>query len=214
LKNQTPARQELLLVLKKHGRITFEKLMSYFTISEPALRKHIRYLERKNFIKKEAHKQKIGRPYYTYKLTGEGHRLFSSENDQLPVQILKDAETLYGKNVVYELLAKRMEHERVNYEKASQSERLEEKVKEIVGMQLENGYMPEIHQRKDGGIELKNYHCPIYKLASSYRQVCTNEKTMYEELFPDCSVTIQSNIVEGDHVCKWIIIPKVEAGTK
>lgn len=202
------------MVIKKSGRLTFDELMSHFAISEPALRKHIHHLERKEFIKKESNKQKIGRPYYTYKLTSDGHRLFPNQNEQLPIQLLKDAETLYGTKMVNELLAKRMERERKNYEKECHTERLEEKLNDIVRMQRENGYMPEIHQHKGGGIELRNYHCPIYNVASSYHQVCTKEKTMYEQLFPNCTVEIQSNIVEGDHICQWIITPHAETETQ
>lgn len=208
MKHPSRKKQELLMLLKKNGSLTFEEIMSHFTISEPALRKHIHQLERENLIEKKSHKQKIGRPFYTYHLTKQAHQLFPNQNEQLPLQLLQDLEDLYGKSAVKKLLNQRMKREKNIYESNCDSDNLEEKLEEVVRIQNENGYMAELYKHENGVMELINYHCPIYNLAHSYGQVCANEKSMYEQLFPDFSIKIHSNIVAGDHACKWIFAPK------
>lgn len=195
------------MLLKKNESLTFEDIMSHFTISEPALRKHIHQLERQHLIEKKAHKQKIGRPYYTYQLTKQGHQLFP-QNDRLSLELLHDLENLYGRKAVNELFQERMEREKSTYEEICTSDAVEDRLEEVARLQSENGYMAEVRKYENGEIEMINYNCPIYKLARTYGQLCSNEKTMYEHLFPDRSVRMDSNIVAGDHTCRWIIAPK------
>src|SRR5699024_11991911 len=107
LKKLAKTKQKLLEVIKKSGRITYDEIMVHFTISEIAVRKHLHELEKDGLIKKESVKQKIGRPYHVYELTGEGHTLFPNQYKQLPLDLLKDLEVLQGREAVSDLLRQR-----------------------------------------------------------------------------------------------------------
>lgn len=207
MKKQSNTKQELLFLLKKNESLTVNEIMSHFSISEPAVRKHIHELEKQQFIQKKAYKQKIGRPFYKYQLTKQGHKTFPNQNEKLPLELLKDLEELHGKQAVNELLTKRMEREIKQYKKEFKSDEFEAKVNETIRLQNDNGYMVEIHKNNNGEVEIINYHCPIMNIASTYHQVCENEKKMYETLFPNSNITLNSKIAAGDQTCKWIISP-------
>ena len=54
VKKLAKTKQKLLTLLKKERDMTIEDIMVHFTISEIAVRKHLRELEYDNYIKKES----------------------------------------------------------------------------------------------------------------------------------------------------------------
>ncbi|WP_170840759.1 helix-turn-helix transcriptional regulator [Oceanobacillus limi] len=198
-------RQKLLNVLKKDHELTIDGIMKYFTISEVAVRRHIHELENQGLIKKNTNKQKIGRPYYTYVLTKEGHRTFPNQYEKLPVELLKDLEDVQGQKAVESVLQRRMEREKAYFEMEMKSDNFDERVAEVARIQDEKGYMVEIKKTADGHYEMKNYNCPIANLASCYKKVCDNERIVFDEIFEKSEVIPHSCITDGDNFCKWTI---------
>ncbi len=77
MKKRKTTKDKILELLKKEVKISMKDLSEHFTISEVALRRHINDLIRQNLVQEEEVKQEIGRPYYVYSLTKEGHNTFS-----------------------------------------------------------------------------------------------------------------------------------------
>ncbi|SHG42261.1 helix-turn-helix transcriptional regulator [Ornithinibacillus halophilus] len=209
---RTPTRQKILTVLKKDHQLTIDELVDHFTISEVAIRRHIHELEKQGLIKKNTIKQKIGRPYYTYELTKEGHQTFPNQYEKLPVELLQDLEELHGEQAVADVLRRRMEREKKEFETRISTDDFDQKVKEVAEIQDEKGYMVEISKDEEGNYEMKNFNCPISNIASCYKQVCSNEKTVFSEIFRDSEVVTQTCITSGDSFCKWMI-KKPNTGT-
>ncbi|WP_156288521.1 helix-turn-helix transcriptional regulator [Oceanobacillus salinisoli] len=205
MKKQTTPKQKLLHIFKKNPAMTIGEIMKYFTISEIAVRKHIHELEQQGLVEKTSHKKKIGRPYFTYDLTKKGHDTFPNQLKTLPIDLLSDLEALQGPKAVYDVLEKRMEREKAYYESCIVTNSLEERIHQVAHIQNENGYMVEVEKTDDGDFELRNYNCPISNIASTYHQVCLNEKKMLEQLFSNSKVSAHSFITKGNHVCRWTI---------
>ncbi|GAB3803603.1 helix-turn-helix transcriptional regulator [Virgibacillus kimchii] len=205
MKKITSTKQKLLNILKKSGVCTIGEIMDSFTISEIAVRKHIHELEQQGFIQKNSVKQRLGRPYHTYELTGKGHDTFPNQYEQLPLELLQDLEELQGKEAVDALLAKRMEREKNEMEKEVGKSIFDEKVSKVADIQNEKGYMVELDQSEDGSYIITNYHCPIVNLATAYNQVCRNEKKVFEKVFNTKDVVSETCITKGDNFCKWLI---------
>jgi len=202
---RTPTKQKILNVLKKDHRCTMKEIMVYFTISEIAVRKQIHELEQRGFIRKISNKQDIGRPYYMYELTTKGHKTFPNQYEKLPLELLQDLEALQGTEMVDRLLKKRMEREASFFQDEIVTHDFDEKIAEVARLQDEKGYMVEYDQQADGSYEMKNFNCPILNIASSYNHICTHEKSMLQEIFPDSHVESHACITDGDHFCKWAI---------
>ncbi|MFD1608927.1 helix-turn-helix transcriptional regulator [Oceanobacillus luteolus] len=206
-------KEKLLMILKKNKAITIDGLMDFFTISEPAIRKHLHELEKQKLIKRKAHKQEIGRPYYTYELTDKGHGIFPNQYEQLPVELLEDLEELHGPETVKQLLFKRMEREETKLLAELDGKDFDEKVNTLVEVQNQAGYMLEVERTPEGDYFLINYNCPIANIARHYRQVCKNEKIMYNHIFEHSQVKPEALITGGAHVCRWLIKnPAVDSG--
>ncbi|MEI3599548.1 MULTISPECIES: helix-turn-helix transcriptional regulator [unclassified Oceanobacillus] len=198
-------KDRLIVILKRNKAITMDELMKFFTISEPAVRKHLHELENQELVKKSKHKQEIGRPYYTYELTNKGHGQFPNQYEQLPVELLQDLEELQGPESVKALLYKRMEREQGQLLEKLDGKSFDEKAHALVEMQNDAGYMLEIEKTSDGDYILTNYNCPIVNIAKEYRHVCSNEKIMYNHVFDESEVRPEGYITTGAHVCKWVI---------
>lgn len=207
---RTPTKQKLLNILKKDQELTIKEIMVYFTISEIAVRRHIHELIQQGFLEKQSIKQKIGRPYYTYKLTEKGHATFPNENETLPLEILQDLEAVQGPQIVKKVLEKRMERERVEFQQVIASDCFDEKIATMVKIQEEKGFMIEYDQTITGDYEIRNYNCPIINIASTYQQVCSNEKKVLSDVFSESKVMSRSCIATGGKYCKWIITNPLE----
>lgn len=205
MKKITSTKQKLLNILKKEGVSTIGEIMEGFTISEIAVRKHIHELEQQGFIKKNTVKQKLGRPYYTYELTGKGHSTFPNQYKQLPLEFLRDLEDLQGKEAVNALFTKRLEREQDEMESAVRDHSFEEKISKIANIQNEKGYMVEVDRSEDGDYVITNYNCPIANIALEYNQVCKNEQRIFEKVFPSSEIFPQTLITKGHNFCRWVI---------
>jgi len=198
-------KQKLLNLLKKERELTIDEIMVNFSISEIAVRKHLRELERDQYIEKDSVKQKIGRPYYIFKLTKQGHQMFPNQQEQLPLELLKDLEAIQGKEAVSQLLKQRMKRERGYMENEVASGNFEERIKRVAEIQDRKGCMVEVNENDDGDYEIIHYNCPIANIATTYHEICKNEKRMYKDIFPENKVISTSRITNGDHCCKWVI---------
>lgn len=203
---RTPTKQKILNILKKNAESTIKEIMEHFTISEIAIRRHIRELVQQGFIKENKIKQEIGRPYYTYELADKGHETFPNQYEQLPVELLQDLETIQGKQAVKEVLDKRKEREETFYQsELDQVDDFDDKIAKISKLQNDKGYMTEYEKSENGDYIIKNFNCPILNLASSYGRVCQNEKKVFAKIFPNSKVISEKCMTQGEHYCKWII---------
>lgn len=205
MRKQASAKEKLLNVLKKDHKCTIKDLMVYFTISEIAVRRHLHELEQQGFVKKEEVKQDIGRPYHVYLLTDKGHQTFPNQYEQLPLELLQDLEDIQGKQAVTSVLAKRMEREKKLFKEHVKADDFDQKIVEVARLQDKKGYMIEYKKTSEGDYEVTNYNCPILNIASSYKQLCSNEKQVLSEVFSESDVISKTCITRGDHYCQWVI---------
>lgn len=205
MNTHTSTKQKLLHVLKREDCMSMKEIMGHFTISEIAIRKHLRELVSQGFMKEKAVKQEIGRPYHLYSLTTKGHGTFPNQHEQLPLELLKDLEDIKGNEAVNDLLLRRKQREEVKIIHQLTEADFDDKVQHMIAYQNEKGYMIEYEITVTGDYAIKNYNCPIYNLASSYRQICNHELEMYRNIFKESKVDSVSCLTSGDHLCSWII---------
>src|SRR5690625_5584476 len=105
--------------------------MDNYSISEIAVRKHLRELEHDYYIEKNSVKQKIGLPYHVFKLTKQGHQIFPNQHEKLPLELLQDLEAIQGREAVSQLLEHRMMREKGNLQKEMATEDFDKKIKKV-----------------------------------------------------------------------------------
>lgn len=185
--------------------MSIKEVLEHFTISEVAIRRHLNDLIRQKLVKERIVKQEIGRPFHLYSLTTKGHETFPNQYSDLPVELLRDLESIQGKEVVNELLQKRVNREEEEMGQKMQDASFDEKMALMAEVQESKGYMIEYEKLADGDYEVKNFNCPIYNIASNYRQICHYEKDMMRNIFPDSKVKPDACMTYGDQYCCWYI---------
>lgn len=198
-------KDKLLLIIKKEGEITIKRLMEHFTISEIAIRRHLRELITQKFIEERSVKQEVGRPFIKYKLTSTGHNTFPNQDNSLPLEILQDVENILGREAVKNVLNERKKRETNSYNTEVAGKPFKEQIQTVSELQDKQGYMVEYNENNDGSYDIINYNCPVYNIASTYTEVCHNEKEVLEKTFPNSTVVSKSRIVDGKKNCSWTI---------
>src|SRR5699024_9223968 len=171
--SQRSTKDKILIVLKKRHELSMKELVTYFTISETAVRKQLNELLRQGFAQERIVKKEIGRPYYLYKLTSKGHEAFTNHNDQLPIQLLEDLK---------------------ESREVTPADSFKNKIEQLIAYQEEKGYIIDMDEDEEGNIQIINYHCPIFNLASEYDVICSHEREIYRDIFPDSEVISHENL--------------------
>src|SRR5699024_9377249 len=121
-------------------------------------------------------------------------------------EILEDLEELQGPQAVKALLDRRMDREVQELQKGlTDAVEFEEKIEKLVQLQNKSGYMVDVQKTPEGHFVLTNFNCPIANIAFKYRQVCSNEETVYSRIFEDSTVIPETLITKGESTCKWTI---------
>jgi len=205
MKKKMTTKDQLLLVLKREGESTMKVIMEHFTISEIAIRRHLRELISQKFVSERSVKQEVGRPFHKYKLTTLGHNTFPNQDNSLPLEILKDVEVTLGREAVSNVLKERKKRESHSYESEVTGKAFKKQIEIVAEIQDEQGYMVEYSENNDGSFNIINYNCPVYNIASSYQEICHNEKEVLEKTFPNSTVISDSRIVDGKKNCCWTV---------
>ena len=205
MKRKQTTKDQLLLVLKKEGESTMKAIMKHFTISEIAVRRHLRELITQGFLVERSVKQEVGRPFHKYKLTSVGHETFPTQDDSLPLELLIDIESTLGREAVSTVLEERKKRESYSYQNEIPGRSFDEQIEKVAELQDAEGYMVEYTKNLDGSYEIVNYNCPVYNIASSYDEVCHNEIDVLQKTFPNSEVISHSRIIDGKKNCCWTI---------
>lgn len=199
-------RDEILQLLKRYDEMTVTQLAEHLGITEMAVRRHLNALEKDGLVETTLTRQAMGRPLHVYFLTEEGQELFPRQYDQLSLTLLEELEELMSRDVVRELFERRQQGLADSYKK--QLRRLdseEEKIEALVAMQDENGYMAEVEKIQDGTFHIRQYNCPISKVAKRYKEACSCEMKLYREVLETEKVECKSRLSDGDSCCEYVV---------
>jgi len=200
-------KDKILELLKKEGLMSVNDLTERLNITHMAIRKHLTQMEKDALIQTSELKQPMGRPLQLYSLTEKGERLFPKNYEAITLEFLHDLELMYGKESVEELFKRR--EERLMNEISARLANLSDadKVKELVNIQNEKGYMADYSQPDPSSFELVEHNCPILAVAMEYTIACSCETDMLQKAFKTFNVTRISCKTEGDHACKFSFKP-------
>jgi len=205
--NENPTREKILMLLKKHGLLPIEELSKELNITSMGIRQHLLSLERKGLIDYVTNKKGIGRPAFLYKLTQNADNLFPKAYHTFILDTLKDIENNEGREKIDEIFRwRRMRLVRDTRNILGDKTDFEEKVNGLKHMLETKGYITELDESPNSYI-LKEFNCPIFKVASEYNEACKQELQFYKEILgkevkrPEC-------MAEGNISCTYIIPKK------
>jgi predicted ArsR family transcriptional regulator len=202
--NENPARERIVLLLKKKGPLSIEDLSGHMGITPMGIRQHLLSLERKGFVDYFAKRHGVGRPAFLYRLTEKADDFFPKAYHEFTLNALRDLERNEGRDKVEDLFRWRKERIiRERREALSNKKSLREKVYAIGDILESDGYLVELDE-DDNSYILRQYNCPISKIASEFKEVCRYQLQIYRDLLrkdvmrPEC-------ISDGNPSCTYVI---------
>jgi predicted ArsR family transcriptional regulator len=202
--NENPTREKILMILKTRGPMPIDDLSKELNITSMGIRQHLLSLERRGLINYITKRQGIGRPAFLYKLTDKADNLFPKTYDKFIVDIFKDIEKNEGRNKVDDLFKWRKNRIlKETREALSEKKSLEDRVYGLKDIFEARGYFVTLNET-DNYYSLMQFNCPIYKVASEYKEACKYELQMYKDLLGK-DVTRQQCMAEGNPSCTYNI---------
>ena len=201
-------REATLALLLKQGQASAGNLALVLGISVQAMRRHLRSLESDGFVEASSTSQGPGRPSNSWQLTAHGFNLFNDSNgsERFAIDLLDSMKsTLTEKNMV-DILYSKMNHKVAYYRKKIGSGALKNRLKKLIELRKEEGYLSDLHLSNDGmSWYLDAFHCSIKSIAEEYPVVCDYELELIQNIFPDCQVKRVQWRLESGHSCGFEI---------
>ena len=197
-------RGEIIDLLKKHTGMTAGEIAEELDLHSMTVRQHLSILEGEGYIQHGREKIGRGRPVYVYQLTQKAEeRLFPSDYPQFALRILDTLAAIDGEEKVNQLLEYQMEAKLSYHLKNIQGKSLAEKIRLLVELLNEEGYMVEIEETSNAYI-IKEHNCAIDSIAKKYPQLCDHELSLFKRLL-NVPVERQCHMAAGDSLCSYKI---------
>lgn len=199
-------REAILELLKKKRELSVSGLKQFLDITEMAVRKHLVKLEGEHLITSRTVRQPMGRPVIFYALTDAGDKLFPTNYDIIAVELLQDIQESMGTDAIDTLFENREKRMRKKYvRRIFEEDPLEDKVRELVNVQNESGYMAEYTDADKDEISFAQYNCPIAAIADKYDKPCECELELFKQVLGTKEVERVSCIAKGEKSCQYVV---------
>jgi len=204
LLDDNSTRKNIIGLLKKSGGLSIEELSKSIKITPMGIRQHLLSLEKKGVVTYTAIKHGIGRPGVFYKLTDLADALFPKSYDKFAIEMLEYIRETEGPENLDMFFRWRKDRQLNTIKNALDGMKtLDDTVNGLKNILEAEGHMVEL-TRNNGHYHLKQYNCPVKKLAAEFRDLCGYELQLYRELLGE-RVEREQNMAEGSPVCLYKI---------
>ena len=197
-------RNSIIQLLKRSNGLSIEELSKIINITPMGVRQHLLSLEKKGVVTYISKKHGIGRPGFVYMLTKSADGLFPKSYDKFAIEILNNIKKHEGPEKLDTIFRTKKDKQFNTLKDALAGlETFDDTVNGLKNMLESEGHIVEL-TRSNGDYHLKQYNCPINKIAAEFKEICTYELQLYRELLGE-QVTREQNIAEGSPACFYKI---------
>lgn len=202
----SPTRRRVLEKLKRRGDATADQLAADLGITPSAVRQHLSALRTAGFVDSTPERGHAGRPSDRYHATPASEQVFATRSE-LAVQILEvvDEEDPDLVDRVFDRQRRRLVERSAA---ALEGKSVAERVAAVSELLDAAGYLADFETTDDGRYRLHLHSCPIWSVADRYRQACSSELGVVQDLIPDTTVTRTTHKTAGTHTCTYEIDPR------
>ena len=202
-------KERLLLLLKTRGALSTKALARMLDISVPATRTHLKSLG--DLVTAASEPGGVGRPAQRWTLTDEAQARFPDTHGDLTVRILESIERSLGQAGLDAVIADRFSTMEREYLAALAGvSTLAGRLKRLVRLRSEEGYMAALEKTDDGWLLVEN-HCPICAAASACQGFCRNELELFRTVLGDgAQVERVEYLLDGGRRCAYSVTVGVE----
>jgi len=172
-----------------------------------AVRQHLYQLQREKLVTAEERPVPFGRPAKYWQLTREADRLFPDAYAEVSLALIEAVGDAFGEAGLKRVLESRYAKQKADYlSRIELSLPLKEKVRQLVRIRTEEGYMAEVKPLGKGAFLLVENHCPICAAATACTGFCVTELDLFRAVLgPGAVVKRTEHIVAGDRRCAYRI---------
>ncbi|WP_445665858.1 helix-turn-helix transcriptional regulator [Fodinibius sp. AD559] len=204
----TGSKKQIVDLIKRKGTLSIDEAVEEIDLAKTTLREHFLQLERDGYVERDYVRSGPGRPSLQYQLTSKGNSLYPSSESKLIRNIINYLKSKGSEQLVEDFFEdfwnQRLEEaqERI---KNSSAKDLESKVKLLMQMLEEEGFMPEFDfDESEESLTVKECNCPFSEVIKETRLPCKLEEMFYKKLFNE-NAERTSYIAEGDYSCTYDI---------
>lgn len=202
-----PNRQAILRLLKQQGPSDSETLAAQLGISAMAVRQHLYALRTQRQVTYQEEQRPIGRPAKMWCLTPGAAPHFPDAHAGLTVNLLNAAEQTFGAEGVQRLVARCAKQQIADYRSRIPARApLQARLKTLVSIRNEEGFMAEVQRQPDGSFLLIENHCPISAAAKVCPKLCDAEMEVFQAILgEDVAIERAEHMVAGARRCVYRI---------
>lgn len=200
----------ILSLLKEKGPSDATTLATHLRISVPGVRQHLYELQTSELVTFAEEARPKGRPVKLWRLTPKAHGCFPDNHAAFTVSLLRSVQEVFGPKGMCELLTRHADKQaRLYRERIKSLKTVADRIKALVALRSEEGYMAEVCREANGDLLLIENHCPISCVARSCGDLCSNELNVFREVLgPSVQVERVEHMVSGQRRCVYRITEK------
>jgi len=205
--DRVPSRQAIVHLLKQQGPSDSEALAGQLGISAMAVRQHLYALREQKLVTYQEEQRPIGRPAKMWSLTPTAESHFPNAHAGLTVSLLNAVEQTFGEEGVKRVVLQSTKQQIESYRSLIPAHAsLQNRLKKLISLRNEEGYMAEVQRQPDGSFLLIQNHCPICAAATACSKLCDAELEVFRAILGEDEVIERTeHMLAGARRCVYRI---------
>jgi predicted ArsR family transcriptional regulator len=196
----------ILAEIKRSQGLSVSQLCDRVNLSYMGVKQHCVALEKDGYLDTWRRPKGMGRPEKAYRLTPLAQEFFPSEHTNFTSEILSSLEEVYGPAAPEKILYQIYQNQRAKLQAKITGTSLEERVRSLVALRDQDGYMSEYYFNPDiQRHQIIEYNSPVLIIADRFKILTQLENALIENLL-GARVVREMERVAGLYKCQFTLI--------
>ena len=195
---------KIVTELRRRRSATAVDLAESFGISTNAVRQQLLTLERDGYVVEKSVRRGPTKPTFEYSLAPAADALFPQRYDKMLNAVLSEVRESFGVPGLETVLGKLGDRAAAKYRAKLTATDVKGRTYELAALLRENGVEADVIEGADGGIELREHHCPYGQTVGAHPEMCSIIHTVLTETVSPLVRQVES-IATGGDACRFEI---------
>ncbi len=195
---------KIVTELRRRHSATAVDLAESFGISTNAVRQQLLTLERDGYVVEKSVRRGPTKPTLEYSLAPAADALFPQRYDKMLNAVLTEVRESFGASALETVLGKLGDRAAAKYRAKLTATDVKGRTYQLAALLRENGVEADVVEGADGGIELREHHCPYGQTVGEHPEMCSIIHTVLTETVSPLARQVES-IATGGYACRFEI---------
>ena len=196
-------RDAILHALKNASQLKVEDLAELANVSPVTVRHHLNSLQADGLLNVDSVRRKVGRPYYVYSLSEEGHELFPQKYVHLTNILLDEMKMRLPQQTVDDIFGSAVERIVARHRDKFESLNFEDRLTYLMGILSDEGFLAR-WELIGSEYHIIEYSCPYLSVSANHSEVCTLDKALIISVM-QAPIKQHRCMLNGDECCQFSI---------